>query len=413
MEFLKSSPAVKKARSTRPSMGTTLIHVGSEPCPLTGSVIPGIFPSTTFAQRELGENPGKDCENSYGNGFGYSRGGNYTRGGFERAVAGAEGADYCIAYSSGCAAISAVITSVCKPGSHVIGVDDIYGGSRRLFTRIVHPHAGITFSFIDFNDEELLAKTLREHPNTSLLWLETPTNPTLKVFDIAKTASIASDNGIVLAVDNTFSSPYCQNPLTLGADIVVHSVTKYINGHSDVVMGCCCTSSPSLHEGLRFTQNSVGAVPSPFDCYLALRGLKTLHLRMEAGCRNAQAVAEFLEQHPKVVKVHYPGLLCHPQHELSKRQQVGGFGAVLSFRIKGGIEGARQFLNRLNIFALAESLGAVESLAESPALMTHASVPEEERKKVGIEGDLIRLAVGCEGVGDLVEDLEQALEGVV
>jgi cystathionine gamma-lyase len=294
-------------------------------------------------------------------------------------------------------------------GDHIISIDDVYGGTQRYFRRILEPHANITTSFVDVNNEEELNAAFQE--NTKLLWVETPTNPTLKLANIARLAEIAHERNVLLVVDNTFMSPYCQNPLDLGADLVIHSVTKYIGGHSDVVMGVVITKSDELNEKLRFVQNGLGAVPAPFDCYMALRGLRTLHVRMEAACRSALLVAQFLEQHDMVTKVLYPGLPSHPQHELAAEQQHA-FGAMITFYIEGGLEEASTFLSSLHLFMLAESLGSVESLAESPAIMTHASVPSEQRAKLGISDSLIRLSVGIESVNDILDDLENAFQKV-
>jgi len=296
----------------------------------TGAVVPPISLATTFKQLVPGQATAPDDPNSFGAGYEYSRTGNPTRGAFERAVAASEGATYCVAFGSGSAATSAVVHCL-KAGDRVLCVDDVYGGTQRYFRRIVQPCMGISIDFEDMADPQ----SLTFEPNTKLVWLETPTNPTLKITDIAKVAAKAKSEGALLAVDNTFCSPYFQSPLSLGADLVVHSITKYIGGHSDVVMGVVCTNSDDLYGKLRFVQNGVGAVPSPFDCYLAHRGLKTLHLRMEAAGRNASAIAQFLEQHPAVDRVVYPGLKSHPQHELAKRQQHG-FGAMITFYCKGG-----------------------------------------------------------------------------
>merc|ERR1712232_58655 len=338
-------------------------------------------------------------------GYEYSRTGNPTRGAFERAVASAENAKFCVAFSSGSASTSAVI-HLLKSGDHVLCVDDVYGGTQRYFRRIVRPNMGISFDFVNMNDD------IPFKSNTKLLWLETPTNPTLKITDIAKVSKEAKPRGCLLAVDNTFCSPYFQSPLDLGADVVVHSVTKYIGGHSDVVMGVVCTNSDDIYSKLRFVQNGIGAVPSPFDCFLAHRGLKTLHIRMEASARNAYAIALFLEAHEAVKEVLYPGLSSHPQHELAKRQQHG-FGAMITFFCVGGRDQSACVLQNMRIFALAESLGAVESLAECPSLMTHASVPDDQRALLGIDDTLIRLSVGIESCRDLIDDLDSSLNAAL
>ena len=327
-------------------------------------------------------------------------------------MAQAEGAKHCVAYSSGSAATSAVI-HLLEPSNNVIVSDDVYGGTQRYFRKIVNPHMNITFDFVDFSDEEGSLDAKLKEGKTKLLWLETPTNPTLKVSDIGASADLANKYGALLAVDNTFCSPYLQNPLQLGAHIVIHSVTKYIGGHSDVVMGVVCTNSDDIFAKLKFIQNGIGAVPSPFDCFLAHRGLKTLHVRMEAAAANALAIAMFLEKHDGCSRVVYPGLVSHPQHELAMKQQNGNGGAMVTFYCVGGRKQSATFLENLRVFALAESLGAVESLAECPALMTHASVPDAQRAILRIDDALIRLSVGIESCRDLVEDLDTALNAAL
>jgi len=405
--------------------GTTYLHIDN---PLTsnrddknasannptGAVVPSISLATTFKQSTPGEPSARNDPNSFGMGFEYSRTGNPTRGVFERAVAAAEKAKYCVAFSSGSAATSAVV-HLLSPGEQILSIDDVYGGTQRYFRKVVHPRMGIEIDFVDFNNNEaVLSKLVAAGDKTKLIWLETPTNPTLKVTDIEKVSTITKrfNPNALLAVDNTFCSPYFQNPLEHGADIVVHSVTKYINGHSDVVMGVVCTNSEDIYTQLRFTQNGVGAVPSPFDCYLAHRGLKTLHLRMEAAARNANAIAMFLEGHKGVTKVVYPGLKSHPQHDIATRQQHG-YGAMVTFYCIGEREQSAIVLQNLRVFALAESLGAVESLAECPSLMTHASVPDEQRELLGIDDTLIRLSVGVESCADLIADLDHALNAAL
>lgn len=371
----------------------------------TGSVVEPISLATTFRQQGPGMATAKNDPNSFGLGYEYSRTGNPTRGVFERSLAAAEGADYCVAFSSGSAATSAV-THLLNHGDSILCIDDVYGGTQRYFRKIVNPSMNIRVDFVDFdNEEETHAKLT---PRTKLLWLETPTNPTLKLTDIEKVAELANANESILAVDNTFCSPYFQSPLKMGADLVVHSVTKYINGHSDVVMGAVCTNDETLYNKLRFLQNGIGSVPSPFDCYLAHRGLKTLHIRMEAAAKNAIEIALWLEQHSAVKKVIYPGLPSHPQHKLALKQQHG-FGAMISFYVVGSKIQATTFFENLRVFALAESLGAVESLAESPALMTHGSVPDSQKILLGIDDTLIRLSIGIESCQDLIEDLDCAL----
>lgn len=385
--------------------GTKAIHAGQDPDPYTGAVAVPISLASTFAQSSPGVVFGKNQPNSFGKGWEYSRTGNPTRGAFERAIAACENGKFAAAYSSGMAATTAVI-HLLKQGDHVISIDDVYGGSQRYFRQTVNPTYGIEFDFVDMSEPSKIEQFIR--PTTKLVWLESPTNPTLKVTDIAAVAAVAKKHNLLVAVDNTFMSPYFQNPLDLGADIVVHSITKYINGHSDVVMGVVITNDEDIYTKLKFVQNGIGAVPSPFDAYMALRGLKTLHVRMAAHAKNAQAVAEFLEAHPAVEKVYYPGLPSHPQHTIAKKQ-ASGFGGMVTFYIRGGLEKARAFLETVEVFTLAESLGAVESLAESPAIMTHASVPKEIRQQLGISDNLIRLSVGIEGLPDIIADLDKAL----
>ncbi|CAB9517324.1 Cystathionine gamma [Seminavis robusta] len=377
----------------------------------TGAVVVPISLATTFQQKTPGKATAPEDPNSFGLGFEYSRTGNPTRGAFERAMAQAENAKYCVAFSSGSAATSAVV-HLLQHGDHMLCVDDVYGGTQRYFRRIVHPNMGIDMDFCDMSHPSELVFNKPNNKTTKLLWLESPTNPTLKVTDIAEVAKACQENSCLLAVDNTFCSPYFQTPLNLGADIVVHSVTKYIGGHSDVVMGVVCTNSDDVYSKLRFVQNGVGAVPSPFDCFLAHRGLKTLHVRMEAAARNANAIALFLENHDAVTKVLYPGLKSHPQHDIAAKQQHG-FGAMITFYCVGGREQSACILQNLHLFTLAESLGAVESLAECPSLMTHASVPDDQRAILGIDDTLIRLSVGIESCHDLIQDLDNALNSAL
>ncbi|MBC85554.1 MAG: cystathionine gamma-synthase [Bdellovibrionaceae bacterium] len=375
---------------------TRAIHVGQEPEAEYGSVMKPIYLTTTFAQKSPGVMPKYD----------YSRGGNPSRTSYEQCVASLESAKHGFAFSSGCAATSTVIQML-ESGDHVIANDDMYGGTNRLFSRVMSKF-GIEFSFVDLNDSSQLESAVKE--NTKLIWLESPTNPTLKIADIRKITDFAKSKGIITAVDNTFMSPYFQRPLELGADIVMHSATKYLNGHSDVVGGVLCTNSDDLAEKINFLVMSVGAVQSPFDSYMATRSLKTLAVRMRAHQENAQSVAEFLEGHNRVEKVLYPGLESHPQHELAK-SQMHGFGGMITFFIKGGLAEARNFLESVQVFTLAESLGGVESLIEHPAIMTHASVPADQREALGISDTLIRISVGIEDKKDLIADLEQALGG--
>jgi len=377
--------------------GTKAIHAGCKPDPHSGAVITPISLSTTFQQSSPGVHAGYD----------YSRSGNPTRDAFEKNIAALENAKFALAFASGLAATS-TITFLLNSGDHVICMDDVYGGTRRNFTRIATRH-GLQFTYIDFSKPGAFEGAITE--KTKLAWLETPTNPLLKITDIAKVAEVAKKHNIIFVVDNTFMSPYFQNPLDLGADVVVHSVTKFINGHSDVVMGVLATNKTELYTELKFLQNGIGAVPSPFDCFLALRGVKTLHVRMKEHERNAFKIVKFLESHPKVERVVYPGLPSHPQHELAKKQMTG-FGGMLIFYIKGGIAESNLFLEKIKIFALAESLGGVESLIELPSIMTHASVPAEERAKLGISDTLIRLSVGIEDADDLIADIDQALNAL-
>ncbi|KAJ1674185.1 cystathionine gamma-lyase cys3, partial [Spiromyces aspiralis] len=340
--------------------------------------------------------------------FEYSRSDNPNRRNFEHAIASLENAKYALAFASGLAATTTVLNSL-PHGSHIISVNDVYGGTYRYFNKIA-TNMKITTTFVDLADPANLRGAITS--DSKLVWIETPTNPTLRLVDIATVARIAHEAGLYVIVDNTFLSPYFQNPLDLGADMVIHSVTKYLNGHSDVVMGVVATNDESIHSRLRFLQNSLGAVPSPFDCYQAHRGLRTLHLRMRQHAINAQAVAQALEASPYVDSVIYPGLASHPQHDLAKRQQRG-FGGMVSFRIKGDVATADRFLRATRLFTLAESLGGVESLAELPALMTHGSVSPEDRAKLGITDNLIRLSVGVEETEDLLEDIHQALQKAV
>ena len=378
--------------------GTRCIHAGQAPDPITGAVVTPISLATTFAQSSPGQHTGYE----------YSRTGNPTRAAFEAAIAAVEGAAYGLAFASG-SATTATIVSMLQAGDHIISVDDVYGGTNRYFNRVAKPTMSIDISFVDFNQPAALESAIT--PRTKMIWLETPTNPTLKVMDIVATARTASQHNLLLVVDNTFASPALQQPLALGADIVVHSVTKYIGGHSDVVMGVLATNSQQLYTKLKFLQNAIGAVPAPFDCYMALRGLKTLHLRMRQHCVNALAVAQFLQSHALVDRVIYPGLPSHPQYDIAQRQ-MSGSGGMITFFLHGGLDESRVFLSSLRLFALAESLGAVESLAEHPAIMTHAAVPAEQRVLLGISDGMVRLSVGVEDVDDIVADLKQALDAV-
>ena len=376
-------------------IGTKAIHAGQAPDPSTGAVMMPIYATSTYAQTSPGEHQGYE----------YSRSHNPTRFAYERCVAALESGTHGYAFASGLAATSTAL-ELLDAGSHVICMDDVYGGTYRLFERVRRRSAGLDFSFVDLNDLDAVKAALK--PNTKMIWCETPTNPLLKLVDIRRLAEFAKANGLLLAVDNTFSSPVLQRPLELGADIVMHSATKYLNGHSDIVGGMIVVKDPAIAEQMTFLQNAVGGIQGPFDSFLALRGLKTLHLRMQAHCVNAQFIAEKLEVHPAVEKVAYPGLVSHPQHALAKTQ-MHGFGGMVSVWLKGGFPEARRFMQQLELFTCAESLGGVESLANHPAVMTHASVPLERREALGVTGNLVRLSVGVEDVVDLWTDIEQAL----
>ena len=381
----------------RPGLGTLAIHAGQSPDPTTGAVMPPIYATSTYAQSSPGVHQG----------FEYSRTHNPTRFAYERCAAGLEGGSRGFAFASGLAATSTLL-ELLDSGDHVLAMDDLYGGSYRLFERVRRRSAGLDFGFVDMTDPARFEAAIT--PKTKLVWIETPTNPLLKIVDIAAIAAIAKKHGLLVAVDNTFASPALQRPLEHGADIVMHSATKYLNGHSDMVGGMLVVGdNAELAEQLAFLQNSVGAVQGPFDSFLALRGLKTLHLRMKAHCENAQALAEWLQSHPAIEAVIYPGLASHPHHALAKRQ-MDGFGGMLSVRVKGGLDGARRFCERLELFTLAESLGGVESLVNHPAIMTHASIPPARRAELGIADDLVRLSVGVETLEDLRDDLGRALE---
>jgi len=376
-------------------LGTRAIHAGQHPDPSTGAIMTPIYATSTYVQ----QSPGKH------KGYEYSRTQNPTRMAYERCVADLEGGVAAFAFGSGLAA-AATVLDLLDSGSHVIAMDDLYGGSYRLFERVRRRSAGLDFSFIDLNDGDALKAALK--PNTRMIWAETPTNPMLKLVDLAKVARFAKKHGLILVVDNTFCSPMLQRPLEHGADLVLHSATKYLNGHSDMVGGVVVAGNKELAEQMGFLQNSVGAIAGPFDAFLAMRGLKTLHLRMKAHCEGALDLARWLEQHAAVEKVIYPGLKSHAQHALAKRQ-MDGFGGIISVEVKGGLKAARRMLERCELFALAESLGGVESLIEHPAIMTHASVPPANRKRLGISDGLIRLSVGVENIADLKEELAVAL----
>lgn len=376
---------------------TLAIHGGQQPEPVTGAVMPPIFTSSTYAQRGPGEHSG----------FEYSRTQNPTRFTFERAIAALEGGSRGFAFASGMAA-TATALELLDFGAHVIAADDMYGGTYRLFANVRARSAGLSFSFVDLRDPDAVLAAIR--PDTRMLWVETPSNPMLKLADLAALADIAREHGIVAVADNTFASPVLQRPLALGFHLVMHSTTKYIGGHSDMVGGALVVGEDrELAERIAYLQNAAGAIAGPFDAYLALRGLKTLPLRMQRHCDNAAELAAWLEQHPRVRRVIYPGLPSHPQHALARRQMCGGFGGMISVELEGGLDAARRFLSRCELFTLAESLGGVESLIEHPAIMTHASVPEDTRRALGISDGLCRLSVGIEHVEDLRADLAQAL----
>ena len=377
------------------ALGTRAIHGGQSPDPSTGAVMPPIYATSTYAQSSPGVHQG----------FEYSRTHNPTRFAYERCAASLEGGSRGFAFASGLASTSTLL-ELLDSGDHVIAMDDIYGGSYRLFERVRRRSAALDFSFVDLTDAAAFEAAIT--PKTKLVWIETPTNPLLKIVDIAAIAKIAKRHGLLVAVDNTFASPILQRPLEHGADIVMHSATKYLNGHSDMVGGMLVVGdNAELGEQLAFLQNSVGAVQGPFDSFLALRGLKTLHLRMRAHCDNALALAQWLQTHPVVSEVIHPGLPSHPHHALAARQ-MDGFGGMLSIRLKGG-EAAKRFCERLELFTLAESLGGVESLVNHPAVMTHASIPAERRAALGIGDELVRLSVGIEDLADLRADLDNAL----
>ncbi|MEC7653816.1 MAG: cystathionine gamma-synthase [Bacteroidota bacterium] len=378
--------------------GTRAVHAGVEPCEATGAIMTPIYQTSTYVQDGVGNHKGYE----------YSRTLNPTRHALEKALAELEGAKYGLAFASGLAAMDNLI-KILKPGDEVISTDDLYGGSYRLFTT-VFANFGIKFHFVDLSDSDALRSVLNE--NTKLVWIETPTNPMMKITDIKAVSESVSGNDVLVCVDNTFATPMLQQPLNEGADVVMHSATKYIGGHSDLVMGCLMLNNDALDEKLRTLQNSCGAIAGPMDSFLVLRGIKTLHLRMHRHSENGKAVVDYLSSHPKVEKVYWPGLESHPGHEIAKKQMTG-FGGMISFIIKGdNIENAYKFLETVEIFTLAESLGGVESLVGHPATMTHASIPKEVREKVGVTDGLIRLSLGVEDVEDLIEDLSSALEKV-
>jgi cystathionine gamma-lyase len=374
---------------------TRAIHAGQAPDPTTGAIMTPISVASTYVQ----ESPGVH------KGYEYSRSQNPTRKAYEDCIADLENGSRGFAFASGMAA-SATVLELLDSGAHVVAGDDLYGGTWRLFENVRRRTAGQSYSFVDLSDPEILEAAIR--PETRMVWIETPTNPLLRVVDLGRVAEIAGRHGLLSVCDNTFATPYLQRPLDLGFDIVVHSATKYLNGHSDMVGGVAVTAGDEIAERLGYLQNAIGGIAGPFDSFLALRGLKTLSLRMERHCENAGAVAEFLAAHGKVDRVFYPGLADHPQHAVAARQ-MSGFGGMVTATLAGGIAEARRFLERCQLFALAESLGGVESLIEHPAIMTHASIPAEERTRLGIDDSLVRLSVGTEDIDDLIADLDQAL----
>jgi cystathionine beta-lyase len=378
--------------------GTKAIHAGQEPDPTTGAIMTPIYQTSTYVQ----ESPGVH------KGYAYARGKNPTRVALERCLAELENAKHGLCFSSGMGAADAII-KLLVPGDEVIATDDLYGGSYRMFTKVFAKY-GIVFHFVDMHDFDALERTV--NAKTKMLWVETPTNPMMKIIDIERCVEFAKKHNLISVIDNTFASPYLQNPLEMNADIVMHSATKYLNGHSDVVMGALCTNDDNLYEQLAFIANSCGATPGPQDSFLVLRGLKTLHVRMERHCANGVVVANFLANHPKVEKVYWPGFPSHPNHEVAKKQ-MRDFGGMISFSLKGDrFEDASTLAQNVHVFSLAESLGGVESLLGHPASMTHSSIPKAEREKSGITDSLLRLSVGIEDAEDLIEDLTNALNAI-
>lgn len=376
---------------------TKAVRAGQKPDPVTGAIVTPIYQTATYVLEELEKSKGYD----------YSRTTNPTRSVLERLIAEIENAKFGLTFASGMSAESAIVTLL-KQGDHVIVSDDVYGGTYRLFEKIL-TNFGLSFTYVDTTKAENVKMALKE--NTRMIWVETPSNPLLKISDIEAIAKISKENGILLVVDSTFATPYFFNPLELGADIVIHSTTKYLSGHNQLIGGALATNDERLYEQLKFIQNAVGAVPSAFDCWLTILGIKTLHLRMERHNKNAIEVSKFLESHPKIERVIYPGLKSHPQHEVAKRQ-MRGFGGVLSFELKGGLEAGKKLMNSVKLCYLAESLGATETMITHPATMTHTSIPREQRIARGITDGLVRLSVGIEDVTDIIADLEQALEKV-
>lgn len=378
--------------------GTKAVHAGVDPDPSTGAIMTPIYQTSTYVQSEPGVNQG----------YAYARGDNPTRNALEASLATLEGANHALTFGSGLAAIDA-IARILKAGDELIAGNDIYGGTYRLFTRF-YETMGVVCHFIDMNKPGEVERHLNE--KTKIIWVETPTNPLMQVVDIKSICEVKGKRDVLVVVDNTFATPYLQQPLSFGADVVMHSITKYLGGHSDLIMGCLMLNDPELYEKIKFTQFAVGAIAGPMDCFLVLRGIKTLHVRMDRACANGAAVARFLRGHPKVEKVNWPGFKDHPQHEIAKKQ-MSAFGAMLSFTLVGDdIEAARTVLRSTKLFALAESLGGVESLISNPAIMTHAAIPKEIREAAGLSDSLIRLSVGIEDVDDLIEDLEQAINAI-
>jgi len=374
---------------------TRAIHAGQQPDPSTGAIMQPIYATSTYVQKSPGVHQGYE----------YSRTQNPTRQALERCMADLESGRFGYSFSSGMAATGTILELI-DSGSHVVAMDDIYGGTTRLFERVRRRSAGLDFTFVDLSDPSALLQAVKD--NTRMIWIESPSNPMLRIVDLTAVTRFARDREILVVADNTFATPYLQRPLEFGCDIVMHSVTKFLNGHSDMVGGIAVTTDEQLAERLAFLQNSIGSVQGPFDSFLALRGLKTLDVRMERHCDNAEAVARWLENDVRVESVIYPGLPSHPQHAVAKAQ-MARFGGIVTFFIKGGLDEARRFLERCEVFALAESLGGVESLVDHPAIMTHASVPAEKRKALGLSDQLIRLSVGIEDVEDLIGDLDQSL----
>jgi len=387
----------KIKRTNKLKFETKAIHIGQAPDPATGAIIVPIFQTSTYVQKSPGAHKGYE----------YSRTGNPTRTALEECLASLEEGKYGLAFASGMAAISTVL-NLLKAGDQVVSCDDLYGGTYRIFEKVYRDY-GLDFVYVEATQPANFEKAITK--KTKLVWLETPTNPLLKIVDLKAVAEIARKNKLISVVDNTFATPYFQKPLKLGIDIVVHSTTKFLGGHSDVIGGAIVTSNSRYYERMKFCQNAVGGVPGPMDCFLVLRGLKTLSVRMKEHEKNAKKIALFLHKHPKVKKVFFPGLSSHPQHKLAAKQ-MEGFGAIISFTLKSNLSGTKRFLSKLKLFALAESLGGVESLAEHPAIMTHASLPRNVRESLGITDSFIRISVGIENVNDLIEDLKSGFATV-